>query len=252
MKDNIFIKIEDKSNLGYAIVLSKELSLPILNSSPKQENTIILLIGQNDISIKYNKYKPLRVDFLNKEMLYRLKNLHNTRQNIGKAIGCKNNYHPTILDATAGMGTDAFILAALGAKVTMAERNPIIHILLKNGLERANQNPKIAEIASNLKLIHTDSENYLQNTNDYYDVIYLDPMFPEQNKTALSKKEMEIFKVITQENNKQKDDLILEIALKKAKQRVVVKRPLKGPYLENKKPTSQIEGKSSRFDIYIT
>jgi 16S rRNA (guanine1516-N2)-methyltransferase len=79
-------------------------------------------------------------------------------------------------------------------------------------------------------------------------VIYLDPMFPHRDKSALVKKEMRLFRPLVG------DDMdapaLLEAALALASHRVVVKRPRKAPCIEGPKPSHALEGKSSRYDIY--
>ncbi|MCT1282181.1 class I SAM-dependent methyltransferase, partial [Pseudomonas aeruginosa] len=79
-------------------------------------------------------------------------------------------------------------------------------------------------------------------------VIYLDPMFPHRDKSALVKKEMRLFRPLVG------DDLdapaLLQAALALASHRVVVKRPRKAPIIEGPKPGYSLEGKSSRYDIY--
>ena len=46
----------------------------------------------------------------------------------------KFNKNRNIIDATAGLGYDSFILASLGAKVTLIERSQKMHELLQNGI----------------------------------------------------------------------------------------------------------------------
>ena len=52
-----------------------------------------------------------------------------------------------MLDATAGLGRDAFVLASLGCQVTLIERVPAVAALLENGIERALLNVETATIA---------------------------------------------------------------------------------------------------------
>ncbi|MEL7401451.1 MAG: class I SAM-dependent methyltransferase, partial [Pseudomonadota bacterium] len=46
-------------------------------------------------------------------------------------------------------------------------------------------------------------------------------------------------------------DELLSAALSVARYRVAVKRPAKAPFLADTKPTYQLEGKTSRYDIYV-
>jgi hypothetical protein len=66
--------------------------------------------------------------------------------------------NPHIIDATAGLGRDAFLLASLGATVTMIERSADMHALLLDGMARAlDAGGVTAEIISRMTLIHGDA-----------------------------------------------------------------------------------------------
>lgn len=178
-------------------------------------------------------------------------------QMIAKACGVKAGCYPHILDATAGLGRDAFVLASLGCRMTLIERSPIVYELLKDGLERgrlfaASEDAELAEILNRLALVpeHIDSLAFLNRLTDIDrpDVIYLDPMFPERQKSADVKKEMKAFHSIVGADLDA--DALLPLALEQANYRVVVKRPRKAPFLNSQAPSYQLEGKSSRFDIY--
>lgn len=174
---------------------------------------------------------------------------------IAKAVGVKAGVYPHVLDATAGLGKDAFVLATLGCRVQMLERSPIVHVLLQDGLQRAREqsgfdDPELARIIARMDLLSADSQDYLSHISDNErpDVIYLDPMFPDRQKSADVKKEMAAFHHVV---GKDEDaDSLLDKALAQALYRVVVKRPRKAPFIANKTPSYQLEGKSSRYDIY--
>lgn len=173
-------------------------------------------------------------------------------QAIAKAVGLSKGVKPYLFDATAGLGGDAFVLATLGCSVDMSERNPVVYQLLSDGLERARlyaekNDPGLLEILNRVKLAQTDSLNFLSSAGGY-EVIYLDPMFPESGKTAKVKKGMQAFHHLIGRDDDA--DQLLELALGAAKYRVVVKRPRIAPFLADRKPNLQFEGKSSRFDIY--
>ncbi|HEY8332105.1 MAG TPA: class I SAM-dependent methyltransferase, partial [Pseudomonas sp.] len=154
-----------------------------------------------------------------------------------------------VLDATAGLGRDAFVLASLGCEVSLIERQPLIAALLEDGLARAARDPEVAAIVAHMQLL-TGNAVALMGAwqGEPPQVIYLDPMFPHRDKSALVKKEMRLFRPLVG------DDLdapaLLEAALALASHRVVVKRPRKAPCIDGAKPSYQLEGKSSRYDIY--
>lgn len=176
---------------------------------------------------------------------------------IAKAVGLKGGKSPMVIDATAGLGVDAFVLASLGCRVTMLERVPAVNALLRNGLERsrlyaAEEDAKLQAILSRMRLVQTDATGYLNNLEEeeFPDVIYLDPMFPERKKSAAVKKEMQIFhKLIGPDDDA---DRLFQVALARARDRVVVKRPRVAPSLTDRSPSHSIEGKRNRYDIYLS
>ncbi|MDD2840293.1 MAG: class I SAM-dependent methyltransferase [Rickettsiales bacterium] len=194
----------------------------------------------------HENWLPFSIDFLNKELLRR-KDQKN--QEIIKAIGIKNDYKPRVLDTTAGLGRDSFILANFGCKVVMLERNPVIYLLLNNAIENAALNSSLKNIISNLRLVNENSIDYLQNLKDEFDVIYVDPMFPKTNKSRLVKKDMQIFREIVGDDIDSRR--LFELALKQNVKRVVVKRMKKSSYLLDKKPSFEINGSVTRFDVYL-
>lgn len=175
-------------------------------------------------------------------------------QMIAKAVGLGQGVYPTVCDLTAGLGKDGFVLATLGCPVTLVERSPVVNCLLQDGLSRglsAAQDQGDAElqnILGRLSLYQGDGKAFLQTTEQVFDVIYLDPMFPGRDKSAQVKKEMVAFQTVV---GKDPDaDELLPQALNFAKHRVVVKRPKKSPHLNNQTPSYTLDGKSCRYDIY--
>ena len=198
---------------------------------------------------------PIRAEFAEGAVDHRRKFGGGKGQMIAKAVGVKAGVYPKVLDATAGLGKDAFVLATLGCNVQMLERSPVVHALLQDGLTRAREasivdDPGLAQILTRMQLLAVDSQDYLYQITetDRPDVVYLDPMFPDRQKAADVKKEMAAFHHVV---GKDEDaDALLEKALAAATYRVVVKRPRKAPFIANKTPSYQLEGKSSRYDIY--
>lgn len=192
---------------------------------------------------------PVRVDFVEGGAAHRRLFGGGSGQMIAKAVGVQPGVRPVVLDATAGLGKDGFVLASLGCQVSLIERQPIIAALLEDGLQRAFADPEVAAIAHRMRLLHGNSIEVIGHWQDAPpQVIYLDPMFPHREKSALVKKEMRLFRPLVG------DDLdapaLLAAALALASHRVVVKRPRKAPCIEGAKPSHTLEGKSSRYDIY--
>ncbi len=169
---------------------------------------------------------------------------------IVKAVG-DTRPRPSVLDATAGLGRDSFVLASRGYSVTLCERSPVVACLLQDGLERAAQNedPELRAVIDQMQLEAGDAVDYLQRKQaEPPGVIVIDPMFPPSKKTALVKKDMRAFHQVVGADLD--SDQLLEAALTAAVYRVVVKRPLKAEFLSAKKPNFSVSGKAIRFDIY--
>lgn len=195
------------------------------------------------------------VDFCGGEVAYRRLHGGGAGQAVAKAVGVSGGFRPHVLDATAGLGEDAFVLASLGCSVTMIERSPVAHVLLQDGLRRAKCHAQetddvaLAAIVDRMRLQWEDSIAYMRSGSALLaDVVYLDPMFPPRKKSAAVKKNMAMFhNVIGVDSD---EDELLDAALRVARFRVVVKRPRIAPCLGGREPTIKHQGKSSRFDIY--
>lgn len=192
---------------------------------------------------------PVRVDFLEGAVAHRRLHGGGSGQMIAKAVGVQAGVRPDILDATAGLGRDAFVLAQLGCRVSLIERHPLIGALLADGLARALADPEVAPIIQRMDLRQGNAIEMLGDwSEEPPQVIYLDPMFPHRDKTSLVKKEMRVFRPLVGAD----DDAaqLLQVALELATHRVVVKRPRKAPRVDGQPPGYVLEGKSSRYDIY--
>ncbi len=189
------------------------------------------------------------VDFVSGAVAHRRKFGGGRGQDIAKAIGLKHGFNPTVLDATAGLGRDAFLLASLGCTVTMMERQLPVAALLDDGLARGQQDADIGQwLSERLTLINESSISGMEKL-DNIDVVYLDPMYPHREKSAAVKKEMRVFQTLVG-SDPDADDL-LDKALALAKYRVVVKRPSYAEPLNGKKPSTSIKMKKNRFDVYV-
>ncbi|KAA1171983.1 SAM-dependent methyltransferase [Marinobacter salinexigens] len=193
---------------------------------------------------------PVRAEFVTGKMGYRREHGGGAGQLVAKAVGLhKTRATLHVLDATAGLGQDAFVLASLGCRVTLFERNPVIHALLADGLERAALNVECSQIIERMTLRQGSSIEWLSRADEVAaDVVYLDPMFPHRDKSALVKKEMQLFRMVVGDDDD--SEALLSAALACATYRVVVKRPRKAPSIPGREPTTRVEGKSSRYDIY--
>ncbi len=187
----------------------------------------------------------LRVDFLSGALAYRRQQGIGKGQLLAKALGVGKDYKPTVVDVTAGLGRDAFVMACLGCRVIMIERNPIIHALLADGLRRLAEQEDLP-----LTLLLDDAKVYLEepHLNSHSDVIYLDPMFPARKKSALVKKEMRLLRYIVGDDHDAQT--LFDLALQYASRRVVVKRSKLAEGFKGVAPDRTYQGKKSRFDVW--
>lgn len=230
-----------------ASVLAQQLGLPLAGNTE-----FALQLGSNGlqfVELGDNASGPVRVDFVEGAAAHRRLFGGGSGQMIAKAVGIQAGVRPRVLDATAGLGRDAFVLAELGCVVTLIERQPLIAALLADGLQRAQADAEVAAIVARMNLLGGNAIDLMKAWHDEApQVIYLDPMFPHRDKTALVKKEMRLFRPLVGADDDAPDLLAAALAL--ATHRVVVKRPRKAPAVAGEKPGYVLEGKSSRFDIY--
>ncbi|MCH1929886.1 class I SAM-dependent methyltransferase [Shewanella sp. A25] len=196
------------------------------------------------------KLDGILVDFVTGAVAHRRKFGGGRGQHIAKAVGLKQGVNPSVVDGTAGLGRDAFVLASLGCTVTMVERHPVVAALLEDGLRRAYQDDEIGDwMRERMKLFHGSSLEALAKLEQDVDVVYLDPMYPHRDKSALVKKEMRVFQTLVGADLDA--DGLLAPAMLLASKRVVVKRPDYAEDLAGVKPSMVIETKKNRFDVYI-
>lgn len=227
--------------------------LPLLNK--RNDNFELQLIFGNELVELYNKQlnTSIHVDFVNGTLAHRQQFGGGRGQAIAKAIGLKKGKNPDVLDVTAGLARDAYILATLGCHITLVEKSPVLCELIKDGIKRGLENEQSVKIISeHFRLHNFDATDFMQNMdeNQRPDVIYMDPMYPERKKSALVKKDMQILQHLLAKN--ENDEELLKAALNCARERVVVKRPSHAPCLGETKPATAISSKKTRYDIYLT
>jgi 16S rRNA (guanine1516-N2)-methyltransferase len=196
------------------------------------------------------RFKPLIIDFVQGRLAYRHRKATVANEALARAVGIKRDHRPTVLDATAGLGRDASILAALGCQVQMLERHPVVAALLHDGLQRAYHDKKNGVwLSERLRLLGVGSLGSKKLGLMEAEVVYLDPMFPAHPHQALVKKEMQILQQLV--GLDRDADQLLASAATLASRRVVVKRPAGAPPLAGVKPSAQITTPQGRFDLYF-
>jgi 16S rRNA (guanine1516-N2)-methyltransferase len=190
----------------------------------------------------------LVVDFVGGAVGHRFRSGGGRDHALLKATGVSKAQHPTVIDATAGLGRDSFLLATLGAKVTLLERSAEVHDLLQRGLETARATaPELAEIVARMTLVHGDAREILPGLRA--DVVMVDPMHPPRRKTALVKKEMRLLRQLVGTDPDVSE--LMHAALASSCGRVVLKWPLRAdPIAGLRRPSYQIMGKTVRYDVF--
>ena len=216
---------------------------------------LILCAGDQGLSLRISNAQqttPTQVDFLSSRLHHRVLTTRR-KQGLPKAVGLdKSQQCLSVLDATAGLGTDAWSLAALGCDVHMLEQSNVMAALLADGIQRARESgsTEALEILSRLSLTHIDAFEYLAELKTLPDVIVLDPMFPVRNKSAKVKKDMALMQQFLPVNDNLDD--LLALAIKKAGKRVVLKRPGKSEKDPLPRPDFQVPGKACHFQVFLT
>jgi 16S rRNA (guanine1516-N2)-methyltransferase len=257
--------------------IAQQLELPLAVPKPTF-HPFVLMLTADGLELHHHSQDNarqtstvLRCDLISPDVMRRLAS--GKSQDLAKAVGIRSGQPlPYVLDATAGLGRDSFVLAHLGCQVQMVERHPLIAALLTDALARGRQTPQVATVATRLSLVqadacdvlsklnrsdHTQTANPLTYPDDcgpdnsrhnscHPDVIYLDPMYPATTKGALPKKEMQVLRNLLGADEVTK---LLEQALALKEMRVVVKRPKHAP--ATPKPNVTFKGKQTRFDIYV-
>lgn len=234
---------------------SQQWQVDLVESDVLNQEGLYLVVDGDRLSLQQGGKKapgPVSVDFVSGASAHRRKYGGGKGQSIAKAVGISSAYKPSVLDATAGLGRDAFVLATLGCQMTMIERHPVVYLLLKSGLQCAQGEEDVADIMARMRLLQGNSIELLANWfNKGFaqpDIVYLDPMFPHSKASAEAKKEMKLFRSLVGADLD--EDELWAQAHEIARCRVVVKRPAKAPPLAGRAPSYVLAGKANRFDIY--
>ncbi|MDQ1362821.1 MAG: rRNA (guanine1516-N2)-methyltransferase [Pseudomonadota bacterium] len=194
----------------------------------------------------------IHIDFVSGSLAHRREYGGGRNQPLARAVGIKPGFTPSVLDATAGLAKDAFVLATLRCPVIMIERSPFVAALIHDAMQRAAQDETFAPLLQNgFQLVNANAIDYLSTPNEQKkpDVIYLDPMYPEKQKSALVKKNMQILqKLLGQDEDTEQ---LLAAARHCAKKRVVVKRPKGAGFIGHIKPAFDVASKNTRYDVYL-
>ncbi|MCK4743858.1 MAG: class I SAM-dependent methyltransferase [Sulfuriflexus sp.] len=253
MPSNITVYCNDNSKREQAKSFAK-LNNYDFSETQSVETPLSLGFEEHQLVLNNTDNKnQLSIDFTRGGLAHRLQYGGGKGQTIAKAIGLTSKNHPHILDATAGLGRDALILANLGSKVSLVEQSPVLAEMLKQAIDFAQDNPLFQQATVNgFELYHADAILFMQNlVIPECDVVYLDPMYPEKKKSALVKKDMQMLQILIGHSSDEMTSTLLATALNFATQRVVVKRPKGADILDGPEPTISLHSKKTRYDVYV-
>lgn len=220
-----------------------------LSAPARDQRALIVRFGADGVSLEGNGM-VMRPDLSGMAPRLRPGRLsHELLVRAAKLRRAANDCRPIAVDATAGLGEDALLLAAVGFDVLLFEQDPVIAALLEDSLRRAAQDARLAEAVSRMHLAGGDSIPALPQLDPTPDVVYLDPMFPARRKRAAVKKKFQLIHELERPCENQEE--LVAAALATHPRKVVIKRPVKGPYLAGKTPSYTIVGKAVRYDCLV-
>ena len=278
MNERIPIVLKADGDCAYAEALAAHLKTTLLHTTP--DAPVWLSVDAAGLSLTDGD-QAMRGDFTKLQKRLQYHNL--THELLVKATKVKGRERLRVIDATAGMGEDSLLLAAAGCEVTLYEQDPVIAALLQDTMRRALEEAALHEIVMRMQLVEGDSIGHLRRLGEAAtgsdvqegdvghdcptltasaatktgsdealkrpDVIYLDPMFPERQKSGLVKKKFQLIHYL--EAPAENEEALMQAALAARPFKIVVKRPAKGPYLAGLKPSYTLHGKSNRYYSYV-
>ena len=240
---DIKIFLTDNGNKAKAYALAQETGAHIVTDEMPHEG-LFLKFDADGVSLCGGGL-CVRGDFAESCARIKRKNLRN--ELLVKAVKIKNVDRPlTVVDATAGLGEDSFLLAAYGHSLTLFEYDPFIYALLEDSLERARLSREVGLSASRITAVGCDSVTALRALDFAPDVVLLDPMFPQRQKSSLVKKKFQLLHSL--ESPCTNEEELLDAARAAGPKKIVIKRPAKGAFLAGIKPDYSLDGKKIRYD----
>ena len=246
--ENFILYVEDDSCRAAAEAAADELKIDLMpKSSAVSLPACYLQMDAEGLSLVEGTH-TLRGDFT--RFLPRLIPNNLNHELLVRAARIKGAQGPlSAVDATAGLGEDAFLLAAAGFQVWLYERNPVIAALLQDALRRGMKNPELAPVLGRMHFHRGDSIVELPRLDFAPDIVVLDPMFPDRKKSGLIRKKFQMLHQL--ENPCSEETELLTAAFSCHPRRIVIKRPLKGPCLAGQKPAYTLKGRAIRYDCIV-
>lgn len=152
----------------------------------------------------------------------------NGRDPLLEALACPAG--ASVLDATMGMASDSLVMQYFGYQVTALESNPLVHLIVSDGLSRfVMEDSRFTQAMRDLVTFCQDHESYLAQVEDKsIDCVYFDPMFKvgiEESKNLDGIRLLANRQPLTEET--------LAQAKRVARHRIVVKAHYQDPIFED-------------------
>lgn len=240
--ENLVIYLGEGADRDRALALSQHIGAP-LSDVPGDELTLVM----DDTGLSLTGYgMRYQGDF--SRMLKRVEK-GRLRQEMLVRIAKTKSEHPVAVDAAAGMGEDAFLLAAAGYEVYLFEKDAVIAALLKDAMNRAMEDSRLCEIIGRMYLTEGDSLTLMPRLSVQPEIVYLDPMFPPRRKSGLIHKKLQLIQKLEQPCADEAE--LYDAAVSLRPKKIIIKRPLNGALLADKKPGYTIKGKAIRYDVIV-
>lgn len=249
----------DKLNIiNHAYGLNLSLSFKILSKVTDKhllllDNTtpIIALIKKIPYLIKIDNNAIIKSSLNWQSLTHRIVNAGRKSELLLQA--CKSNQGQYIIDGTAGFGHDALLLASTGADVAMVEKHPVIALLLHYEYQLMLSNKNWLKLLSRIYIYYGDFINTINKLNKA-DIIYLDPMFPNNSYTAKVNKNMQLLHDIASPPTIDDEKFLFNCAINNIHDngKLIIKRPINTPFLANKTPVQSYSNDAIRFDKYLS
>ena len=242
----------DGADPRLALAIAQRLRLLLEVADVASPSGLRLVLSAERLELRADTHGPVYADFTGAALRRRLQRAGPRSEPLVRAAGLRIGTPLRVLDATAGLGRDAWLLAWLGADVIAVERHPIIAALLDDALRRARSLPELAPAAARLALREDDAARLLGSLlpDERPDVVLLDPMYPDARRRAAPRKELAALRRLIGDDADAPALLLAALAV--ARRRVVVKRPAHAPLLGGRPPHHRLPGASTRFDVYLT
>ena len=242
-------KPEDKALYQYLHTMFANQTLMIASDGKVKNAFNLYFKHSQQLILESANGQQVSIDFTAGKYAHRLRFGGGRQQTLSKACGLHKKNNLSILDATAGLGQDAFVLASLNSngKIVLCEQHPAVFALLDYAIKQGTNHIQTQSICKRMSAMNQDATLLMQKKT--FDVIYLDPMYPERKKKAKVKKGMQLLQQLIA--HPQKAPELLDAAIHACQQRVVVKRPLHAEFYANKKADFSHKSKNTRFDIYL-